>query len=380
MFFITFATKKYVLQYQIALTLIPNVGDITAKKLIAYCGSAEDVFKQKKPHLLKIPGIGELVANSVLNNSFVTDSLKRAEKEIDFIQKRNIQALFYTDVLYPQRLRHCEDSPILLYFKGKTDLNNAKILGIVGTRKATTYGKQICEQFINDLTALDVLIVSGLAYGIDIAAQKHALEKGLHTVGVVAHGLDRIYPAEHKKYAEIMYEQGGVITEFMSETNPDRENFPKRNRIIAGMCDAILIVEAKETGGALITAECANSYNRDVFAIPGRLNDEHSAGCNKYIRQNKAALVQSANDIIEMMNWDIISKENANKNNQIPLFVDLTEEETKIVNLIKEKGSSSIDFISIEADLPMSKTSSLLLQLEFKGVIKAMPGKMYNLN
>lgn len=368
------------LQYQIALTLIPNVGDITAKKLIAYCGSAEEVFKQKKLHLLKIPGIGEWVANSVLNNASVSEILKRAEKEIDFIQKKNLQALFFTDALYPQRLRHCEDSPILLYFKGKTDLNNAKVLGIVGTRKATMYGKQICEQFINDLTSLDVLIVSGLAYGIDITAQKYALEKGLHTVGVVAHGLDRIYPAEHKKYAEIMYEQGGIITEFMSETNPDRENFPKRNRIIAGMCDAILIVEAKETGGALITAECANSYNRDVFAIPGRLNDEYSAGCNKYIRQNKAALAQSAKDIIEMMNWDIVSKENAQKSNQIPLFIDLTEEETKIINLIKEKGSSSIDFISIEAGLPMSKTSSLLLQLEFKGVLNVMPGKMYNLN
>ncbi len=312
------------LLHQIALTLMPNVGDITAKKLVAYCGNAEEVFKQKKHQLLKIPGIGDWVANSVTNNALNSDLLKRAEKEIKFIEKHGVTALFYTDIAYPQRLRHCEDGPILLYFKGNTDLNNSKTIGIVGTRSATTYGKQVCEQIINDLASLNVLVVSGLAYGIDITAQKYALEKGLHTVGVVAHGHDRIYPSEHKKYADLMYNQGGVISEFMSETKPERENFPKRNRIIAGMCDALLVVEAKESGGALITAEIANSYNRDVFAIPGRLNDEHSAGCNKYIKQNKAALVQSAKDIIEMMNWDIIINSNAKSNKQIPLFIELS--------------------------------------------------------
>ncbi len=363
------------LKYQIALSLIPNIGDILAKRLVAYCGSPEAVFKEKKTALEKVPGIGAAYADSVIK---VNDSVfKRAEEEISFIEKNNITPLFYLDKNYPKRLTYCEDSPVMLYFKGNTDLNTQKQISIVGTREPTDYGKKVCEKLITDLATYNVTIVSGLAYGIDICAHKAALENKLPTVCVLAHGLNKIYPSVHQQTAQKMLEQGGWLTDFMSNTNPDKENFPKRNRIVAGIADATIVVESKKSGGSLITADIANSYNRDVFAFPGRVDDICSEGCNAIIKQNKAALIQSAADLIYIMGWE---QTDVKANVQKQLFVELKPEEEQLVNVLKEKEQINIDDICLISKMPMSKVSSLLLSLEFSGIIKSLPGKMYRLN
>lgn len=357
----------------IALTLIPGVGDIGAKKLVAYCGSPEEIFRAKKNHLLKIPGMGVVTVNSILNQNV----LKRAEQELKFIQKYKIQTYFYLDENYPKRLKHCPDSPIMLYHKGNTDFNSPHVVSVVGTRKATEYGKKITQKIIEELAVHKTTIVSGLAYGIDICAHKTALHCGIPTVAVLAHGLDRIYPLAHKPIAEKMLEQGGLLTEFMSETNPDRENFPKRNRIVAGMVDAVIVIEASITGGALITAEIANTYSRDVFAVPGRLDDTFSEGCNRLIKTNKAALIESVKDIEYLLGWTTDEKK---PKPQQKLFVDLSPEEERLVNMLREKGNTAIDDLSILSEFPMSKVAGLLLNLEFNGVVKSLPGKVYQLN
>jgi DNA processing protein len=362
------------LKYKIALTLIPNIGDILAKRLVAYCGSVEGVFKEKKFALEKIPGIGTAYANQVLDTSI----FDRAEEEIKFIEKNNIQPIFYLDPAYPKRLTHCEDSPVLLYFKGDANLNSEKIISIVGTREATDYGRSMCEKLIKDLAPYNPLIVSGLAYGIDVCAHKAAMDNGLKTIGVFAHGLDKVYPALHREVAQKMLDHGGLLTDFMSKTIPDRENFPRRNRIVAGMADATIVIESKKDGGSLITADIANSYSRDVFAFPGKVGDATSEGCNNIIKQNKAALLQSAADIIYIMGWEEKKKKNAPQQKQ--LFVELNAEEEILVNLLKEKNSVTVDDICLLAKMPMSKVSSLLLTLEFSGIVKSLPGKIYRLN
>lgn len=361
------------LKYKIALTLIPNIGDVLAKRLVAYCGSPQAVFEEKKSSLEKIPGIGEAYSASVVNHSV----FNRAEEEIIFIEKNNISPLFYLDSDYPKRLTHCEDSPVMLYYKGKADLNAAKIVSIVGTREATEYGKKICEKLIADLAAHNVLIVSGLAYGIDIHAHKAALENSLPTVCTLAHGLDRIYPAVHQSTAHKMLDKGGWLTDFTSNTTPDRENFPRRNRIVAGISDATIVIESKKSGGSLITADIANSYNRDVFAFPGKIDDVCSEGCNNLIKQNKAALIQSAADLIYILGWE---QSKTKKVIQKQLFVDLTAEEELLINALKGKASVTIDDLCFASKLPMSKVSALLLTLEFSGVVKSLPGKAYGLN
>lgn len=361
------------LKYKIAISLIPNIGDMRAKRLISYCGSAEAVFSEKKAALEKIPGIGEANAKAVLTQKV----FKKVDEEIKFIQKNKITPLFYLDKEYPKRLTHCEDSPVLLYFKGKANLNSEKVISIIGTRDATDYGKQLCEKLIADLAPYNPIIVSGLAYGIDICAHKAAMDNNLTTVCGLGHGLDKIYPAVHRTYAEKMLENGGWLSDFTSGTTPDRENFPRRNRIVAGMSDATIVVESKVGGGSLITADIANSYNRDVFAFPGRVNDECSVGCNNLIKQNKAALIQSAADIIYIMGWE----QKLNKASiQKQLFVELKPEEEILVNLLKEKESVNVDDICLFAKMPMSKVSSLLLTLEFSGIVKSLPGKRYRLN
>lgn len=362
------------LKYRIALTLIPNIGDILAKKLVAYCGSVEAVFKEKRTTLEKIPGIGTVYAGAVLKQ----DVFKRAEEEIRFIEKNGIIPVFYLDALYPRRLTHCEDSPVMLYLKGDVDLNSEKIISIVGTREATDYGKALCEKLIADLASFNPLIVSGLAYGIDVCAHRAAMENGLKTVGVFAHGLDKVYPALHKSTAEKMLQQGGLLTDFTSNVKPDRENFPRRNRIVAGIADATIVVESKKDGGSLITADIANSYNRDVFAFPGRIGDATSEGCNNIIKQNRAALIQSAADILYIMGWEETKKKNAPLQRQ--LFVELKPDEEMLVNLLKEKNTVNVDEICFLSKMPMSKVSSLLLTLEFSGIIRSLPGKMYKLN
>ena len=287
------------LKYYIALTFIPGVGDIIAKNLIAYIGSAEGIFKEKKQNLLKIPKIGETLAECITS----AETIKRAETELLFIEKNNIKAFAFTEDNYPTRLKLCDDSPVVLYIKGNCNINAPKSIAIVGTRNATAYGKDICKQLIEDLKPHNCLIVSGLAYGIDICAHKLALENNLETLGILGHALDTIYPADHKAYAKMIAEHGALITEHPSKTPIDKSNFVKRNRIIAGLSDATIVIESGEKGGALITTEYANAYNRDVFAIPGRTSDKYSIGCNNLIRTNKAALVTSVKDIEYLLNW-----------------------------------------------------------------------------
>jgi DNA processing protein len=362
------------LLYKIGITLIPGVGDVNAKKLIAYCGGVEAVFKEKQKALVKIPGIGLSMADSVIKSNV----LAQAEKEINFIEKNEITPLFYLDKGYPERLKHCNDSPIMLYYKGNCNLNAGKILGIVGTRNATEYGKEICYKIIEDLAPLNVIIVSGLAYGIDVHAHKAALHCGLSTIGVLGHGLDMIYPAAHLSTSRKMIEQGGLLTDFRSGSTFAPENFPKRNRIVAGMVDAVVVIEAAKRGGALITAEIANSYNRDVFAVPGRIGDIYSEGCINLVKTNKAVIMGSAKDIVYIMGWQ--EKENKKANNvQKQLFVEFSEEEQKVVDVLNSAGTVTVDMISINAGLPVSKTAAVLLNLELNGIIKSLPGKKYQL-
>ena len=357
---------------RIALTLIPGVGDVLAKKLIAYCGSVEAVFTEKHDLLLRIPGVGAVLARSIHNK----ESFIRAEKEVRFIQRYSIQPLFYQDTNYPDRLKQCEDHPVMIYYKGTADLNHARPIAVVGTRRVTEYGKIECKKIIDGIAPFEPLIVSGLAYGVDTCAHKLSLETGLLTIGVLGHGLDRIYPSQNKQMAGRMLNQGGLITEFISETKPDAENFPRRNRIIAGLCDAVVVIEAGLKGGALITADIANSYNRDVFALPGRVTDPFSEGCHFLIKTNRAALIENAADLVFAMGWEV----NTNmKTPQLRLFNDLTFDEEKMVNILKEKGDSSIDSMERDSGMASGNVASVLLNLEFKGVIKLLPGKVYRL-
>ena len=362
------------LLYHIAITSIPNIGDVTAKKLIAYCGSSEQVFKEKKGVLEKIPGIGPVNANKIIQHK--TEALVIAEEELKFIRKNEIVPLFYLNDNYPKRLLHCEDGPVLLYAKGNVEYNNPKVISVVGTRKATDYGKDFCEQLIKDLAPHNPLIISGLAYGVDVCAHKSAIKNNLPTVGVLAHGLDRLYPVQHKSVASQMLERGGLLSDFKSGTKPDRENFPKRNRIVAGMSDLTVVVESSKKGGSLITACLANDYNRDVFALPGRVGDSQSEGCNNLIRSHKAALIQSAKDIEYVMGWESSKKA---VTNQTQLFVELTPNQKTITALLSKQDKIGIDELSLLAKMPMSKTTALLLELEFEGLVKTLPGKLYKL-
>jgi DNA processing protein len=359
--------------YKIALTLIPGVGSVNGKSLVAYCGGVKAVFAEKKRALMKIPGIGEQTVNAIANHNV----FPRAEEELAFIEKYKISPLFYLDKEYPTRLKHCHDSPLLLFYKGTANLNAPKVVAMVGTRKATEYGRDMCRRIIEGLVEHNVLVVSGLAYGIDTWSHKSALDNSLDTVGVLGHGLDRVYPFANRSLAEKMFDSGGLISEYISNTTPDRENFPMRNRIIAGMSDAVVVVEAGATGGALITAEIANSYNRDVFAVPGRIGDPHSEGCNKLIRINKAALIQSAKDISYLLNWNDTKVQKQPIQRQ--LFLNLTPDEELIVSTLKEKGDLDIDTLLIETALLPAKAASILLNMEFEGIIRCLPGKVYRL-
>jgi len=362
------------LAYKIAISLIPGIGAVTARNLIAYVGSVDGVFKEKEKNLMKIPGVGEVNAQRIVSQNV----LDRARLEVDFILKNNIQTYFYLDDNYPARLKNCSDAPIILYFKGNANLNERRIISVVGTRNATNYGKEICEELIRSFSerSYPILVVSGLAYGIDVHAHKACLKYNVPTVGVFAHGLDTVYPALHSAIASKMLENGGLITDFISETKIDRQNFLRRNRIIAGLADATIIVESAEKGGALVTADIANSYNRDVFAFPGRSTDPFSRGCNKIIKLNEAVLVENAADIEKAMNWDV--KTQPNRVFQTSLFLELNPEEQQLIDLLKE-GDRFVDEITMETQMPMSRVSALLLGLEFKGLVVSLPGKIYRL-
>lgn len=305
----------------------------------------------------------------------------RAEREMEFVEKNRLTCLTLQDEAYPSRLRECEDAPIVLFFKGNADFNRLHIINMVGTRRATEYGKQFCADFIHDLSVLlpDVLVVSGLAYGIDIHAHRAALADNISTVAVLAHGLDRIYPFVHRKTAVDMLANGGLLTEFLTETNPDKHNFVSRNRIVAGMCDATIVVESAAKGGSLITADLADGYHRDCFAVPGRVTDTASIGCNQLIRDNKAALVQSAEEFVRTMGWG--SAESALKAEGIQrnLFPELTAEEELVVRILTRQGDSHINTLVVEADIPVNRMSALLFELEMKGVVKTLVGGVYHL-
>ncbi len=365
------------LKYKIALEMIPHIGSITAKKLIAYCGGVDEVFNQSKKSLIKIPGVGEIIAFQVYNQKV----LERAEKEIEFLAKFGIEPLYYTDSNYPERLKQCDDSPILLYYKGGVSLSHQKVLSVVGTRNASDYGKWLCEEIIRGLAqkGLSVLVVSGLAHGIDTAAHRNAIKNGLPTAGVLAHGLDMIYPSANRGLAKEMLNNGALVTDFITGTQPERNNFLRRNRIIAGLADATLIVESGIKGGALVTAEIANSYNRDVLACPGRAGDRYSQGCNALIRSNKAALVENADDVAGALSWQVASSKAA-RPIQLSIFRELSVEEQKIVNILKDVASDSIDNIAFSSGLTMPATSALLLTMEFDGIVKSLPGKAYMLS
>ncbi|MCX6352078.1 MAG: DNA-processing protein DprA [Bacteroidetes bacterium] len=358
------------LKYNLALLAVPNIGSVNAKTLIAYGGGAEGVFKNKKSHLLKINGIGEKTAAEIL----AFNDWDLIDKEIAFIEKHNIQPLFYLDEKYPYRLKENADAPILLFYKGNADLNAARVISVVGTRKPSDYGKTICEELVSDLAPYNVFIVSGLAYGIDIIAHKTALTHGLNTVGVLAHGLDRIYPSTHRSTAAKMIEKGGLLTEYPSGTNPDAPNFPTRNRIVAGMADATLVVESPLKGGSLITAQLAFSYDREVLAVPGRTTDAASAGCNGFIKTNKAAMVESAADIAYYLGWDSAVPQKK-KATEIPK--NLGRVETKILEKLTLVEKIDIDSLSAFMELSPSELSLILLQLEFSGYIASLPGKMF---
>lgn len=361
------------LLYCIALTRVNNIGDVHAKALIQLFGSAEAVFKAGKRQLESIEGIGTVRADSIKK----FDAFADCEKEMAFVEKHKIAPLFFTDPRYPRRLLQCYDSPVLLYYRGTADLNADKIISIVGTRSNTDYGKAVCEKLIEELTDKNILIVSGLAFGIDTIAHKAALKQQLPTVGVLAHGLDRIYPAQNKNLAAQMTVNGGLLTDYPSKTNPDKQNFPKRNRIVAGICDALVVMESSIKGGSLITAELANSYNKDVFALPGKTTDLKSEGCNYLIKQNKASLIADANDLMAAMNWGSTTPKK--KKLQRELFIELSPSEKIIVDILQLKDQFHVDELFAQSALSRSAMAGALLSLEMQGIVQNMPGKIYKL-
>ena len=363
--------------YSIALTMVPGIGHIGAKHLIDGMNNAVDVFRLRKEIPERIPEVSQRVVDAL----DCPQAVIRAEQEYEFIRKNRISCLTFHDEAYPSRLRECEDAPVVLFFKGNADLNALHILNMVGTRHATDYGTQLCTTFLRDLKALcpDVLVISGLAYGIDINAHRSALDNGLATVGVLAHGLDRIYPSLHRKTAVDMLDRGGLLTEFLVGTTPDTHNFVRRNRIVAGMCDATIVIESAAKGGSLITAELAESYHRDCFAFPGRVTDEYSKGCNQLIRDNKASLLLSAEDFVQTMGWSSASCVEKTANVQRDLFPDLSGEEQQIVDILAQRGNLQINTLVVETDIPVHKMNAILFELEMKGVVRVLAGGMYQL-
>jgi DNA processing protein len=364
------------LLHQVAITFVKNIGPTLAKSLIAYLGSAEAVFSAPAVKLLRVQGIGEKTVGQLDFDA----ALRKAEAELKFMEKNGIEALFYTDARFPKRLKNCNDSPVLLYAKGNANFNTPRVVSIVGTRNATDYGKQLCRQLVEELQQHHVLIVSGLALGIDVAVHKECLKNHVPTVGVLGHGLDRMYPSQNRAIAEKMLENGGLLSEYPSGTIPDRENFPQRNRVVAGMADATVVIEASIKGGALITAEIANSYNRDVFAFPGRIGDDFSEGCNFLIRNNKAALLACVADLAYSLSWE---KTDSAKPivEQLVLPIDLSAEERLIFETIQQhNGPLAIDNLSIKTNMATSQLAMNLLNMEMAGYIRSLPGNTYRIN
>ncbi len=362
------------LLYQVALTFVPNIGPVQAKILLQHC-EAEEIFHAKKLFLEKIEGIGPVRAAAI--SSF--RDFSRAEEEIRFIEKYKIQPLFISDPAYPKRLLNCYDSPTLLYYKGSATLNAQKVVAVVGTRSHTEYAKQQTEKLLKDLREQQVLVVSGMAYGVDALAHKASLKNNLPTVGVLAHGLDQMYPSEHRSLArDILKQGGGLLTEFRSNTKPDKHHFPTRNRIVAGMADAVIVMETGVKGGSMITAELANGYNKDVLAFPGKASDSKSAGCNYLIKTSKAVLLTDATDLIQQMGW--AEKKPTRRKLQKEIFIELSADEKTIVNILMKKETVHIDELNLQSNLSSSAMAAAILNLELQSVIVSLPGKLYRLS
>lgn len=361
---------KTELLQSIALTQLSGIGYFNAKKIIDHFGSATAFFENPSEAVNV-----NRITQKIINKSNINKALERAKRELEFIEKNTIQALMFSDKAYPALLKECPDAPVVLYGKGNMNLNSTRILSVVGTRKITNYGKALCKELIENLPD-DVLIVSGLAYGVDIESHKLALETGKSTVAVLAHGLDRIYPATHSGYAKQMIENGGLLTDFISETNPDRTNFPKRNRIVAGLSEATIVIESAQKGGSLITANVANSYDREVFAFPGKSLDVNSKGCNYLIKSQKAQLVESADDVLKYLNWDLAGKQ---KSAQLKMPVGLNSVEQKIYDYLNQNNKTNFDELSVKLNLPPYELSPVLLTMEFSGLLNTLPGKNFEL-
>jgi DNA processing protein len=355
----------------LALLKIDGVGDIVAKKLINHCGSAEKIFSARGSLLKSIDGIGEILLKKLKDKSV----FEKAAQELKFIENEKIEVLYYKDENYPDKLKHCIDGPVLLFATGNFNFENRKLISIVGTRQITSYGTEFCKKLIEDLAIFNPIIISGFAYGVDIVAHQAAMDTNLQTIGVLAHGLNQIYPKTHKKYVAKMEQNGGFLTEFWSNSNPDKENFVRRNRIVAGMSEATIVIESAEKGGSLITANLANDYSRDVFAVPGRITDKFSQGCNDLIKTQRANLLTSAADLVYCLNWELETK--ASKPVQKQLFVSLDNEEQKIYEYLQKNGKQLLDVIALDCNFPIFRISTLLLNMELKGVIRPLPGKLF---
>ncbi len=358
------------LKSMIALKMCGGIGDATAHKLITHCGSASSVFKEKKKHLSSIPGIPERVFDLLQSGI----DFKAVEKELKKIEKARINYVIFRDSAYPRSLLSIDNPPLILFFKGSIEiLNLTPCISIVGTRLATGYGQDAITELFSAIKDSDTSVISGLAAGIDIAAHKEALNCHLPTFGIVGHGLHTVYPGIHKPYAEQMCkERGGLISEYFYDEKPNRENFPKRNRIIAGLSYATIVIEAAKKGGALITAEFASGYHRKVFALPGRYNDKYSEGCNALIRTGRAKAILSIDSLVEELGF----KKRKIKKKQT---VDLTSDELNIVRILHESSKVGLDNISTKSQLSISSCSALLFNLEMKGVVRSLPGKSYEL-
>ncbi|WP_048920377.1 DNA-processing protein DprA [Rufibacter radiotolerans] len=366
------------LLYQVALPLIPQVGGGTARTLVNYLGTPEAVFSAPKDRLAKIPRIGEVLVRSILANKEA--ALRQAEEVILRAEKEEVQLLYYTNTAYPDRLRDLPDAPLLLYYKGTANLNAPKVISIVGTRKSTEYGRVVTEQLVQDLVKHNALVVSGLAYGIDIISHRAALKEGLSTIGVMANSLETIYPTVHTRDAERMLQQGGLLSEFPFGTKPDAPRFPSRNRIIAGMADCTIVVESTSKGGSLISADIAHSYDREVMAVPGPITSETSQGCNQLIKSLKAVPYTRAKDLEELLNWDKALAP-ASLPKPVPAL-DLSgfpAEQQQVLRVLQQAGPTHIDVLSRHTQFTMGQLSSVLFTLEMSGLVKGMPGKLYGL-
>lgn len=362
--------------YNIALTQVKDIGSVVCKNLIAYCGSAESVLTSTKSKLKKIPLVGESRAENIIEATRKKTIFKIAEQEIAFIEKHKIDALLFTHKGFPKRLLNCDDSPVILYYKGNANLNHERIVSVVGTRNATEYGKEVTQKIIKDLAASNVLILSGMAYGIDSVAHYAALENLLPTVGVLAHGLNRIYPEKNKNLAKKILENGGLLTEYSTQCNFHPGNFPERNRIVAGMSDAVIVIESDVKGGAVITANIANSYNRDVFAVPGKVGEKFSRGCNFLIKTYKANIIESGQDLLEAMNWENHNVTNPQPAKQLQLVLSGTE---KIIYELLSQSEKTLDTLLANGNIAAGELSATLLEMEMNGLIKSLPGKRYKL-